>query len=54
MRTADHMHKAAVSSPSRPSLQEDKFVSQGDCRGDKGEGVIKGDSGGAERQRLTG
>lgn len=32
----------------------DKFVSQGDGCGDKGEGVIKGDSGGAERQRLTG
>lgn len=31
-----------------PSLKEDKFVSQGDCCGDKGEGDIKGDSRGAE------
>ena len=55
MSMADQIHRGAASSPSPSlSLKEDKFVSQGDCCGDKGEGVIKGDSEGAERQRLTG
>lgn len=54
MRMADQMHTGPSLPHLHPSLKEDKFVSQGDCCGDKGEGVIKGDSGGAERQWLTG